>query len=81
MTRETERKKDEERGERGEGEGRRENVHHGFGSYKLRYGCNVPVVYYIAGSKPGQCNGSSTFPACLPVYTFPPARLTPVMHP
>lgn len=53
------------------------------GSYKLRYGCNVPVVYYIAGSKPGQCNGPSTFPACSLIYTPSPRILppTPPFHP
>lgn len=45
-------------------------------SYKLRYGCNVPVVYYIAGSKPGQCNGP---PPSLParIYSFSPRVPSP----
>lgn len=53
------------------------------GSYKLRRGCNVPVVYYIAGSKPGQCNGpppSLRLPTLL-IFPAPPctapARIIP----
>lgn len=48
---------------------RGQNLPHALpGSYKLRYGCNVPVVYYIAGSKPGQCNGPP--PPCPPAHIY-----------
>lgn len=64
-----ERERDSE--EAGKGGGGRQDLP---GSYKLRYGCNVPVVYYIAGSKPGQCNGPPPSLPRLSIYIYNPPR-------